>query len=226
MGNSSWLLISAFAWLGAAWAAPPARVELTYDIARNDLKIAEVIYLLEHDAHSYRITETSKGRGILALRGTIRRTSRGKVSEQGLRPEEFIDERTGRPTARAVFDWDAKTLTQQYKGEPRSEPLPARAHDRLAFAFDFAFAPRRNGEVAFDLFNGRGQSRHVYAPGGRSRISTPIGELEALRFVRESGDERTEIWLASELSSLPVRIVVSEKDGTRYEQVVTKITPP
>jgi hypothetical protein len=160
------------------------------------------------------------------LRGTIRRTSRGKVSAQGLRPEEFIDERTGRQTARAVFDWDSKTLTQQYQGEPRTEPLPAQAHDRLAFVFDFAFAPRRNGEVAFDLFDGRGQSRHVYAPGGRGRISTPVGEFEALRFVRERGDERTEIWLATELSFLPLRILVTEKDGTRYEQVTTKITPP
>jgi hypothetical protein len=226
MGSWSWLAISALAWAGAAWCAPPARVELVYDIARNGTRIAEVTYLLEHDGRSYHITETSKGRGILALRGTIRRTSRGMVSAQGLKPLEFVDERTGRDTARVLFDWSAKTVTQQYKDEPRTEPLPAQAHDRLAFVFDFAFAPPGRGEVAFDLLNGRGQSRHVYIPAGRSRISMPIGELDAQLFVRERNGERTELWLAVDRGLLPLRIVVREKDGTRFEQVITKLAMP
>jgi hypothetical protein len=226
MRSWSWLLISALAWAGAAWCAPPGRVELAYDIARNGAIVAEALYVLEHDGRTYRITETSKGRGMLALRGTIRRTSRGIVSAQGLRPVEFTDERSGRHTARADFDWEMKTITLQYKGEPRTERLPPHAHDRLAFMFDFAFAPARRREVAFDLLDGRGQSRHVYTPGGRERITTPIGAHDALRFVRANGNERTEIWLASELSYLPLRILVVEEDGTRYEQVTTKITPP
>jgi hypothetical protein len=225
MRNWFWLLTSLAAWAGAAAAAPPGRVELASEIARNGSTIAEVRYLLEHDGASYRITETSKGRGILALRGTIRRMSRGMISPDGLKPLEFLDERTGRSSAHASFDWEMKTVTQQYKGEPRTEPLPPQAHDRLAFMFDFAFAPRRR-EVAFDLLDGRGKSRHVYKRDGRERIQTPLGEFEALRFVRANGDERTEIWLAAALDFLPVRIVVVEKDGTRYEQVTTKISPP
>jgi uncharacterized protein DUF3108 len=229
MRNWSWLPISALAWVstlfaGAAWCAPPGRVELAYEITRNGSRIAEAFYLLEHDGRSYRITETSEGRGILALRGTTRRTSRGLVSAQGLKPVEFTDERTGRNTARANFDWETKTITLQYKGEPRTEPLPPQAHDRLAWLFDFAFAPRRR-EAVFDLFDGRGLSHQVYKSGGRERISTPLGEFDALRFVRANGDERTEIWLASE-SLLPLRIRMVESDGTRFEQVTTKITPP
>jgi hypothetical protein len=200
-------------------------VELAYETARNGTVLAEVSYLLEHDGRTYRITETSQGRGILALRGTSRRTSRGIVSPQGLKPVEFVDERTGRSTARANFDWEAKTVTLQYKGEPRTEPLPPQAHDRLAWLFDFAFAPRRH-EAVFDLFDGRGQSHHVYTLAGRERIKTPLGEFEALRFMRGNDRERTEIWLASKLDFLPLRILVVEKDGTRYEQVATKITPP
>jgi hypothetical protein len=226
MRNWFWLPISLAAWAGAAWCTPPQRVELACDIARNGTLIAEALYLLEHDGRSYRITETSKGRGILALRGTTRRTSRGVVSPQGLKPLEFIDERTGRQTARAQFDWNAKTITQQYKGGPRIEPLPTHAHDRLAFLFDFAFAPARASEIAFDLVDGRGQSHHVYRSGGQERISTPIGEFQALRFVRANGNERTEIWLASELDYLPLRILVVDEDGTRFEQVTTKISRP
>ena len=209
----------------AAWGAPPLQAEMTYETSRNGITLAEVTYLLEHDGRNYRITETTKGRGILALRGTTRRTSRGMVTAEGLRPVEFTDERTGRNTARANFDWKAKTVTLQYKGDPRTEPLPPNAHDRLAFVVDFAFAPQRK-EVVFDLFDGRGQSHHVYTNGGADRVKVPLGEFDAVRFFRGSaGDDRSEVWLARELGYLPVRVLVTEKDGTRYEQVATRISP-
>jgi hypothetical protein len=230
MRNWSWHRISILAWALAcfaatAWSAPPRQVELTYETSRNGITLAEVTYALEHDERTYRVIETTKGRGILALRGTTRRTSRGMVTPEGLKPVEFTDERTGRNTARANFDWNAKTITQQYKGEPRTEPLPPNAHDRLAFVLDLGFAPQRR-EAVFDLFDGRGQSHHVYTNGGNERIKVPLGEFDALRFVRGSGDDRSEVWLARELGYLPVRILVTEKDGTRYEQVATKIATP
>ena len=99
MRKWSWLLISALAWLGTAWPAPPQHVELSYEILRNGSTIAEAFYLLEHDGRTYQIVETSKGRGILALRGTTRRTSRGLVSPDGLKPLEFSDE-IGRASCR------------------------------------------------------------------------------------------------------------------------------
>lgn len=225
MRNWYWLPISA-AWAGAASPAPPERVEISYDITRNGTLIAEALYLLQHDRRTYRITETSKGRGVLALLGTTRRTSRGTVSAEGLRPLEFTDERSGRNTARATFDWRMNTITLQYKGEPRTEPLPAQAHDRLAFVFDFAFAPPRRQEVTFDLYDGRGLSRHVYTSAGQERIKTAVGDFDALKLIRAKDEARTEIWLASERSYLPLRILVVENNGTRYDQVTTKISPP
>jgi hypothetical protein len=224
MRNWSWLLISSLGWAGLALGVPPARVALTYEITRNGMTVAEMLHVVEHDRRTYLITETWKGRGLLSLRGTAVRTSRGTVVPDGLRPQEFTDERSGRSTARAIFDWQAKTVTMQYRGDARTEPLPAQAHDRLAFAFDFAFAPPRTGQVAFDLLDGRGLSRHVYTVDSRERITTPAGEFDTLKVIRGPEDDRTEIWLAADRSYLPVRILVLEKNGTRYDQVVTKIT--
>jgi hypothetical protein len=224
MRNWFWLLISAAA--AAAEAAPPAQVELAYDILRNGSGIAEVVHQVQHDGRSYQLVETWKGRGFYALRGTARRSSHGLISAEGLKPLEFIDERAGRRRARVRFDWQAKTVIQEYRGEPRTEPLPRDAHDRLAFLFDFAFAPPDGGEVAFDLLDGRGQSRHVYSIAGRERVVTPAGPFEALKLVRETREERAEIWLATERSYLPVRILLTDKDGTRYDQVIRNITAP
>lgn len=223
MRNWCWLLISAA--LGAAHAAPPARVEIAYELARNGHAVADVMHRMQHNGRTYELTETWKGRGLFALRGSAKRTSRGVVSAQGLRPLEFTDERTGRRTARAQFDWAGKTMTMQYRGDPRREPLPARAHDRLAFLFDFAFAPLRSGaEVTFNLMDGRGQSQHVYSVNGRERLNVPAGEFNAIKVVRRTADELAEIWLAADLSHLPLRVLVVQKDGTRYDQVATRIT--
>ena len=224
MRNWYWLLISAACWAVPAFALPPERVELAYEVARNGTIVAELLHVVEHNGRTYQITETWKGKGILSLRGTAVRTSRGMIASDGLKPLEFADERTGRSTARAKFDWQAKTITLQYRGEPRTEPLPVQAHDRLAFAFDFASAPPRKGEVAFDLFDGRGLSRHVYTVGERERVKTPAGEFDSLKVSRGTEDDRTDIWLAADLSYLPVRILVVEKNGTRYDQVATKIS--
>jgi len=223
MRSWCWLLISAAA--GAAQAAPPARVEIVSQIVRNGYAVAEVVYRMQHNGRLYELTETWKGKGIFALRGSAKRTSRGLVTEEGLKPLEFTDERTGRWTARAQFDWSAKTVTMQYRGDPRSEPLPAHAQDRLSFMFGFAFAPPRPGsKFTFDLLDGRGQSQHVYAVDGRAQLKTPAGEFNAVKLVRPDTDERVEIWLAPELSYLPVRLLAVERDGTRYDQVATKIS--
>lgn len=224
MRNWSWLLISAVAAL--AHAAPPERVELSFEVLRNGASVAEVAHRLQHDGQSYQVTESWSGKGLYALLGTARRTSRGVIAKDGLQPLEFRDERTGRRTARARFDWQAKTVTMQYKGDPRVVPLPPDASDRLAFLFDFAFSPAPAGKVSFHLMDGRGKSRHVYSVEGEEPLTTPAGVFETLKLVRRTDDEFAEIWLATERSYLPVRVRVTGDDGTQYDQVVTQISAP
>jgi hypothetical protein len=223
MRNWSWLLISAAT---ALHAAPPQRVELSYEVHHNGSAVAEVTHRLRHDGRAYELSETWRGKGIYALLGTAQRTSRGKVAADGLQPLEYRDERTARRTARARFDWQARTATLQYKGDPRVVPLPSGASDRLAFLFDFAFSPPPAGEVSFHLFDGRGRSHHVYEVAGPERLTTPAGEFQALKLVRRTDDEVAEIWLAVERSYLPLRVRVTEKDGAHVDQVVTRISAP
>lgn len=225
MRNWFYLLISAAA---LAQAAPPARVEIEYEITRNGKPMAEVVERLEHGNGSYQLVETWRGRGMYALLGRAKRTSQGSLGADGLRPREFADERSGRHTARAWFDWNAKTLTMRYKGASRTEPMPANAQDRLSFLLALAFSPPKAQPTSFHVANGRGVSHHIYRLNGRERLTTPAGEFEALKLIRrnEGSGEVTEIWLAANRSYLPVRILVVEKDGTRFEQVATRISQP
>lgn len=222
MRNWLWLLISVAT---AAAAEPPPRIELTFILTRNDSTMAEVTERLEYAAGSYQLTETWKGRGIYALLGNARRTSQGTIEKGVLKPREFSDERTGRDTAHAWFDWNAQTLTMQYKGDKAAEPLPPNAQDRLSFLFALSLVPGRSDTVSYTIADGKGLSRHTYKIVGRERVQTPIGEFDTVKAARQSdGRESAELWLATQYSYIPVRMLVVEQDGTRYEQLATRIS--
>ncbi len=223
MRNWFCLLLSSAAF---AHATPPARIEIVYEMTRNGAAMAETLEQLEHASGRYLLTETWTGRGAYFWMGTIKRTSRGDIAAEGSRPREFSDERTGRPPARAWFDWEAKTLTMQYKDPPRAEPLPPNAQDRLSFLLALSFLPGRSQAMSFAIFDGRGQSRHEYRVSGRERIKTPAGEFHTVVVVRETEKESARLWLASELGHLPVRLLVVQKDGTRLDQVAIRISRP
>jgi len=221
------LSLAALAASLCAAAAPALRVEITYDVSRNGSAFATALERLEHDGKAYRISATLKGKGIYALRGDIKRTSRGAVVAGALRPAEFEDVRTGRDTVRAKFDWQNKTLTQQHAGVPQVQPLPADAQDRLSFLYSFAFHTPGAAPVSFSVVDGKGISRHVYQAAGRETLKTPAGEFETLKLAkhRDNPDARsTEIWLALQRGFVPVRILVVEKDGTRVDQVATRVS--
>ena len=223
MRNWSWLVLSAAL---AAHAEPPPQLEIVFTLSRNGSPMAEVVERLEYAQGNYKLTETWKGRGVYALLGTARRVSQGSLGDGALRPREFFDERSGRDTARAWFDWKAQTLTMQYQGNKASEPLPPNAQDRLSFLFALSLVPGKAESVSYSVADGKGLSRHIYKVLARERIRTPVGEFNTVKVGRQGdGRERAELWLAAERGYVPVRLLVVDKDGTRYEQVATRISP-
>lgn len=197
------LLLSLACAAAAALAAPPQRVDVEYELRRNGSAVAEVSERLEHDGRTYRLSQTWKGKGIYALRGEARRSSAGSVGPEGLRPEAFEDLRPGK--------------------DPRRVSPGAGAQDRLSVLWHFAFKPPA-GRVTLQVADGRGVSAHVYEPAGRERIRTPAGEFHALKLERRDDDRRAQVWLAPERGNVPVRLVVSEKDGTVVEVIATRIS--
>jgi len=205
----------ALSFAAAAAAAPPQRVEIGYEIARNGAVVAEVSERLEHDGRSYRLQETWRGKGVYALRGEAVRTSRGAVAADGLRPQSYEDKRSGRDPRHAEFDPAAKTATLLRQ-------------DRLSFIWTFAFAPPRTAATA-SVADGRRVTSYTYQPAGRERMRTPAGEFDALKLVKRKDnpdDRATEIWLAADRGYIPVRILYIDKDGTRIDQVAVKISLP
>ena len=196
----------------AAPAAPPQKVEIAYEVARNGMALAEVSQRLEHDGRSYRLSETWKGKGVFALRGEAARSSQGAVAADGLRPQKFEDKRSGRDTRTAEFDSTTKTPTLQRQ-------------DQLSFMWTLAFSPPRD-LVTASVADGKRVTSYTYKVAGRERVKTPAGEFDALKLVKHKenpDDKATEIWLAAKRNYLPVRILIVEKDGSKLDQVAVRI---
>lgn len=212
----------------AAHATPPADIEIEYELTRNGSAMAEVVEHLEHGKGAYQLTETWKGKGIYALLGRAKRTSQGSLEADGPRPKEYMDERSGRDTQRVSIDWKKKTITRRYKGQTRTEAVPHDTQDRLSFLLALSYAAGKGKPISFHVVDARGMSRHTYTPQGGGRVVTPAGEFDTVTLMRrnEGSGETAEIWHAAKLGYLPVRIVVTEKDGTRYEHVATRVSQP
>jgi len=213
-------------WALAAHASPPERVTLNYQMVRNGTVLGDVVEILEHDGRNYTITSEMKGRGILAIFGSLKRTSRGRITPQGLRPDEFRDQRGSSGAVSAKFDWETRSVTQERKGKSETLKMPATAQDPLSLAYSFAFVPPKSKEYDVTRADGRGLTPFRFTVVGKEKLATPAGEIPTLRVTKVPDgpdDKATDIWFAADCDFLPVRVLVVEKDGTRSDQIVTRI---
>jgi hypothetical protein len=228
--RSSWFLLTSLLALAARAAPGPLQgnFEIQFDVSCEGTAVAEVTERLEISGNSYQMTEQSKGKGLYALLGTARRTSRGNIKDGMLQPLEFADERTGRDTARAWFDHKSQTITMQHSGRKGSEPMPPNSQDRLSFLLAVTLMPGRTQYLKLSIFDGKGQSRHEYDVGGRERVKTPAGEFDAVKITRRTEPGKKDsahLWVAADFG-LPVKLVHVERDGRSCEHVAKRISRP
>src|SRR5215471_11293037 len=158
----------------AAYAAPPARVKVTYEISAKGMG-GEAVETLEHDGKIYSIVSEARGRGILAPIGVLnKRTSRGRITPQGLRPDEYRDERPFGWVATVKFDWEAKTITQERKGKSETLQMPPGAQDPLSLAYTFAFYPPKEKQFDIVRADGRGLTPFRFNVVGNEKLATPL----------------------------------------------------
>lgn len=210
----------------AALAVPPQRVTIQYEMNRNGSAMAEVSEVLQHDGKNYSLSSEVHGKGIYALMGVLKRSSKGRIDAGGLQSTEFRDQRGNRAPVVAKFDWTKRTIVQENDGKSETLEMPPVLYDPLNLAYTYAFVPPTAREIRFSRADGKGVTPFRFNVVGTEKIKTPAGEMSALHLSKERDgpeDKETDIWLASERNFLPVRILVVEKDGTRIDQVVTRM---
>lgn len=213
-------------------AGAPASVNATYEVKVNGGPVGT---LSEHYAArdgAYRITSTSQPTGVFALvpRLAFRLVSEGAVSREGLRPRRFEGRRARGDAveAGAEFDWEARELTVRHDGRVETLALPRGAQDRLSVMYEFMHRLPRlaaASELEVHVTNGRRLDHYRYSVRRDVELDTPLGRLKTVHLVRlrEADDNGHEVWLASEQDYVPVRMLIVERDGPRFEQIITQL---
>lgn len=223
----TWLLLCGT--LPAVAADAPSRLQVSYDILKDSIKAATITETFIRTKNHYHIESVSKAVGLLALLKpeTIRVVSEGTVTAKGLRPLTFTNQRkldTERNVG-ADFDWTANRITLNDRAGNRTFPLPAGTQDRLSAMYQFMFMPLKNA-TALDFYMTNGSKVDIYnyliTPG--QNMTVPLGTFKALYVASppKAGESRTEIWLATEYANFPYKMVITDPDGGKLTQVLTR----
>ncbi|KAB2927723.1 MAG: DUF3108 domain-containing protein [Dechloromonas sp.] len=174
------------------------------------------------DDGAYRLTATSETNGLVALLRPVRmvQESRGRLLASGLQPESYRSLREGRPPEGADFDWSLRQLRLLRDGS--MHPLPSGAQDLLSLNYQLAYLGRLADGVVLGVATARKFERHALDSLGEEEIEVPAGRFRTLH-LRALNESTTEIWIALDHGSLPVKIRFTDKKGDRYEQVATEL---
>lgn len=214
----------------AVAAAPPSSVKADYAVYRDGLHIATVQETYEKTGDRYHIESDSNPAGLLAMfvRTRVRVQSTGTVTPAGLQPEKLdygrLDDAS--KNVSAAFDWRARELHLTFDGRSETLPLVAGIQDRLSVMYQFMFlTPHKAKLLEFPMTNGKKIERYRYELAGQPALDTPLGKLNTLHLVkhRDPGENGAEVWLAADRSLFPVKLLIMENDGTKFEQVITRL---
>jgi hypothetical protein len=216
---------------GAAAAPPPPQsVSASYNVLRNGGHVGVMHETFEASGESYRIVSETHAVGPLALfvPHPLRVTSSGRLTGAGLTPQLYESRRGDDDPRRirAEFDWEGAQLKVTRSGRNEILPLPPGTQDQLSIMYQFIYlAPDRPQTLQLSRTTGRRLEQHRYTVRTGVEIETALGPMTTVHLVRQHQPEESgvEIWLAPQHRYLPVRMLILDDNGARYEQVMTKL---
>lgn len=210
----------------------PARLTLSYDLFKGDqaIKIGRANHRWFAEGGRYQLSTEAEATGILAMLnlGIFSQQSRGKLTTQGIAPEHYREMRgeNRRHHYIAEFDYANNTLQLGLADAPNITELAPGTQDQLSFIYQLAMQAPLPASVTLPITTGRRYAPYTIAILGEKSLRTPLGELNTLhlsRLKRQAKDEAIDIWLAVDYHYLPVKIVMTDRKGDTYSQLIRTI---
>jgi hypothetical protein len=150
--------------------------------------------------------------------------SAGQITEEGLAPDRFSDKSRGEQATH--FDRSKQRLV--FSNNRPEADLAAGTQDRLSVVVQLSmllagdaarFAP--GTQVAIPTASTREAEDWVFRVEGEEELDLPGGHLRALklqRLPRREFDQKVELWLAPGKDYAPVRLRLTNPDGSTVDQ--------
>lgn len=214
-------------------AAPPSHIQASYDVIGFGLTLANITETFTRTQDSYQIESVTKAVGLLARikPETVRVTSQGKITAQGLIPLSFslTREVDTQKNSSAKFNWEKSVLTHNdYKGL-NDLPLAKGTQDRLSVLYHLPRLVNSDQvEFKFSITDGSNMDDYSFNFSPKeSDMTVPLGTFKT-RYISSSSPNpdavKYEIWLATERDYYPCKIIVTDSKGGKLTQMLTQLT--
>lgn len=210
----------------------PGKVEIQYRVVKgvDGFGIGKASYIWVTKDGRYTLTSITEGTGIFSLfqPGKLVQISQGKITAQGLAPDDFWIQR-GRATpdkSTAVhFDYAHDTVSIIKNNQAFSAPLLENAQDLLSVVFQLALRAPFPDEMLLHVTTGKRLKPYHVKVIGEEIIPTAMGDLKVLHLSRpaEDDEDAMDIWLAQDYNFIPVKIRVNHSKYGVIEQLITGI---
>jgi hypothetical protein len=194
---------------------PPERIALSYSIETGDdgFIIGQARYSGQFIDGHYSLKSVAEATGVAAffIREKIIQFSEGKITAQGLQPDQFWIEKGQIKRPPILFDWVQRRLML-----PRgSAELLPQSQDLLSFPFHLAMIMREE-TLAWALPVTNGHRYRVYPVNiiGREPLTFGESAIETVHLsTGQSNEGSIEVWLAPSRDWLPVRFRMLNAKG-------------
>lgn len=217
---------------GAPLPLPPTghwRFKVHYGDYTDGHQVASLDYSIAHDGRKYLLRSEGRAEGLTALlySGVLSQSSTGRLTDNGLEPERYAEQRGKRAERWAAVDRSASQVS--FSGNPPVAWVTG-AQDRLSVLVQIGLlaraAPGRfvaGSVIEIPELTLRDIENARYASHGQQILETPVGPIHALHLERiaprRQGDPRIDVWLGYDRGMLPVRIRLTDSGGRVLDQL-------
>jgi hypothetical protein len=204
-----------------AQTALPGRGRARFLVTRGEggFVIGQATYTWEHDGFRYRLKNLIETTGLAAVFRPVQSlaSSEGEVTEDGLRPTQFRQERVG-GTDVASFDWLGRFVS--YAG--RRDPIVNGTQDLLSMYFQLVLMAPTQGAVDMPIATGRKLETYRFEVLGETMLPLPGGERRSIHVRARGGGDTIEVWMAAgeggRARGMPLKIRFIDRKGELFDQ--------
>ncbi|MBM3115965.1 DUF3108 domain-containing protein [Jeongeupia naejangsanensis] len=207
---------SAPAGLGKQAKAFPKKVEITYVYGVFPVRMTWRV-----DQGDYRLKLAGSLFGRTRLIESV-----GTVGKDGVVPQRFSDYKDDKLLNEATFDWDAKTVTLNDKGNLKTADISPGDQDLFSAAFQFALQGAKMKNFTFAMVSGRKLYPEVaFEIRGETTLRLGDQHVDVILLHGEFEDRIFDFWLAPQWNNMPVRIQLTlGKDSSSFDILANAIT--
>ena len=183
-----------------------------------------ITYGVVDDKYNIQYKASATGLTSIIYSNPLIQTSRGNISEEGLKPNYYLYQHGPERINEAFFDWVDKTLHCREKEElEQSYSLIDGSQDQLSFMFQFMFLDPLD-RMQIPITNGRRLKVYDYHYVDEEILYTREGELKAIHIAKFNYEdqERIDLWLSEKYGYLPIKISITQDDlSVIVQEIIT-----